>query len=150
MTSKAGFSGHRLGFQRSSIKELMGLGWGAEPSVLNYSECMRPEAGWHRGSQALPAWSSWLPFLSRLVSCLPTTPDSESLVHLSCPSHLRVWEAEAHVLETHVSDGKQKKWGISGPILQSQSLRRDSCASDLSVGTSQEQGERGEQGGQRG
>lgn len=87
MTSKAGFSGRQFSFQRSSIKELMGLGGGAGPSVLNY-----PEAGgrlaW--GQRALPARLSWLPLLSCLAPCLPATPDSECLTYLSCLSHLSV------------------------------------------------------------
>lgn len=61
MTSKAGFSGQPSGLQKSSIKELMRLGTGDGPSVLNYSKCMGPRAGGCGGGWALLAWWSWLP-----------------------------------------------------------------------------------------
>lgn len=89
MTSKAGFSSRPSGLQKSSIKELMGLGRGAGPSVLNYPKCTRPRAGWPGGGWALPAWLRWLPSLSCLASCLPATPDSR-VPHFTffCLSHL--------------------------------------------------------------
>lgn len=75
MTSKAGFFSRPSGLQKSSIKELMGLGGGAGPSVLNHPKCTRPRAGWPGGGWALPARLSWLPSLSCLALCLPATPD---------------------------------------------------------------------------
>lgn len=128
MTSKAGFSGRWFGFQRSSIKELMGVGWGTGPSVLDYPECARPGAGWHGGSRALPTWSSWLPFLSCLALFLSAAPDSESLLPLLClpPLSLRSRSSCPGAPAEQSRDGEQEKWGVSGLVLQMQSLRQDS------------------------
>lgn len=97
VTSKPGCPGRRFGFQRSSIKEVMGLGGGAGPSVLNYPECTGPGA---TGTA------------SRLASCLPATPDSEPPTYLSCDSRLR---ADVRVQEARLSRAEMgvRRSGVS-------------------------------------
>ena len=120
MTSEAGFSSLPSGLQKSSIKELMGLGGGNGPSVLNYPKCTRPRAGWRGGGGALPAW---LPSVSCLASCLPPSLGPQ-VPQFPFPCFSCLWggEAEVRVQEPRVmgaGDGCDL-----GLVLQMQSLRQ--------------------------
>lgn len=87
----------------------MGLGGGARPSVLNYPECTGPGAAWRGGGRALPAWSGWLPSVSRLASGLPAA----RVLSPSLPSHVSAAsESGKQKLMSRNPTGEEQRWGV--------------------------------------